>query len=176
MPLRPAACALAALAVAAAFPDNPVPQIADVTVLKNTAYVNSWSESTCRRGGFFSVDITDPAHPKQLAFVPARSGQYHGEGAHAITVNIPGGFQGDLLAVNNEPCSGTRGGFDLYDVSDPAAPQTLVQSFGDRTADRVSSASTTPARVTGGRNSATASKDRSRTRLSSRKPTRNGLR
>ncbi len=111
-------------------------QIADVTVLKNTAYVNSWSESTCKRGGFFSVDISDPANPKQLAFVPARANQYHGEGAHAITVNIPGGFQGDLLAVNNEPCSGTRGGFDLYDVSNPAEPQTLVQSFGDRTADR----------------------------------------
>jgi len=111
-------------------------QIADVTVHKNTAYVNSWSESTCNRGGFFSVDISDPANPKQLAFVPARSGQYHGEGAHAIAVNIPGGFQGDLLAVNNEACSGTRGGFDLYDVSNPAAPQTLAQSVGDRTADR----------------------------------------
>lgn len=110
-------------------------QIADVTVHKNTAYVNSWSESTCRRGGFWSVDISDPANPKQLAFVPARSGQYHGEGAHAVTLNIPGGFQGDLLAVNNEPCSGTRGGFDLYDVTNPASPVTLVQSFGDRSPD-----------------------------------------
>ena len=66
-------------------------QIADVSVYKNTAFVNSWSEETCKRGGFFSVDISDPANPKQLAFVPARSGQYHGEGAHAIRVDIPAG-------------------------------------------------------------------------------------
>ena len=98
--------------------------------------MNSWAESTCRRGGFWSVDISDPANPRQLAFVPARPVSYHGEGAHVRPISIPGGFQGDVLAVNNEPCSGTRGGFDLYDVSNPAAPVTLVQSFGDRSADR----------------------------------------
>ena len=103
-------------------------QIADVAVYKNAAYLNSWAESTCRRGGFFSVDISDPANPKQLAFVPALPGTYHGEGAHVITLNIPGGFQGDVLAVNNEPCAAHgSGGFDLYDVSNPANPVTLVQ-------------------------------------------------
>ena len=34
-----------------------------------------------------------------------------------------------MLAVNNEPCATDgRGGFDLYDVSDPAKPVTLVQA------------------------------------------------
>jgi hypothetical protein len=114
-------------------------QIADVAVFKNTAYVNSWAEETCERGGFWSVDISDPANPKQLAFVAARANQYHGEGAHAISLKLPDGFQGDLLAVNNEPCDdrrGSRGGFDLYDVTNPASPVTLVQSFGDRSPDR----------------------------------------
>ena len=54
----------------------------------------------------------------------------------SITLDIPGGFQGDVLAVNNEPCAtDAQGGFDLYDVSDPANPEKLVQAAGDRSAD-----------------------------------------
>ena len=115
-------------------------QIADVAVHKNAAYLMSWSPADdpaqpCRRGGFFSVDISNPAAPVQKAFVPALAETYHGEGAHAITVNTPA-FAGDLLAVNNEPC-GTNGvgGFDLYDVSNPAAPVTLIQGAGDKSPD-----------------------------------------
>ena len=69
-------------------------QIADVAVYKNTAYLNSWAESTCKRGGFFSVDISDPANPKQLAFVPALPGTYHGEGAHVDHAQHPGRLPG----------------------------------------------------------------------------------
>ena len=125
--------------------DPPVPdpsqpqvvegQIADVGIFKNAAYLQSWSEATCKRGGFFSVDISDPANPKQLAFVPALADTYHGEGAQARTINTTF-FSGDMLAVNNEPC-GTNGvgGFDLYDVSDPANPKILVQGAGDQSPD-----------------------------------------
>jgi hypothetical protein len=116
-------------------------QIADVAVFKNAAYLMSWAvkdnptDAACRRGGFFSVDISNPAEPKQEAFVPALPETYHGEGAHAITVNTPA-FRGDLLAVNNEPCGPNGvGGFDLYDVSDPAHPATLIQGYGDRSPD-----------------------------------------
>ena len=49
----------------------------------------------------FSVDISNPAAPKQLAFRPALTGNYHGEGAHVIT--FPDGR--DILAVNNEFCT-----------------------------------------------------------------------
>ncbi len=103
-------------------------QIADLAVYKNTAYLNSWSEPSCERGGFFSVDISNPAEPRQLAFAPAREDTYHGEGAHAITLDTPA-FKGDILAVNNEACTVGQaddvqgvGGFELYDVSDPAHP------------------------------------------------------
>jgi hypothetical protein len=116
-------------------------QIADVSVHKNAAYLMSWSplenagDVACQRGGFFSVDISDPAAPVQKAFVPALAQTYHGEGAHTITLNTPA-FKGDLLAVNNEPCGPQGvGGFDLYDVSDPAKPVTLIQGAGDKSAD-----------------------------------------
>ena len=83
-------------------PDVVPGQIADLAVFKNTAYLASWSEPSCRRGGFFSVDISNPSAPRQLAFEPALPGTYHGEGTHAITLNTPA-FAGDVLAVNNEP-------------------------------------------------------------------------
>ena len=63
-------------------------------------------------------------------------------------LDVPG-FKGDILAVNDEtygsnltlddpdcaPADKTGGGFDLYDVSDPANPVTLVQGAGDRDPD-----------------------------------------
>jgi hypothetical protein len=119
-------------------------QIADVGVLKNTAYLAGWSEGKttqeCTRGGVYSVDISDPARPRQLAFRPALERNYHGEGVHAISVSTPE-FRGDLLAVNNEFCTETTtppnanvpagGGFDLYDVSNPADPKVLSRANGD---------------------------------------------
>jgi hypothetical protein len=108
-------------------------QIADLSIYKNTAYLNSWSESSCTRGGVYTVDISDPTAPTQTGFIPALPGNYHGEGAHVISVDTRA-FTGDLLAVNNEFCTDTPasgGGFDLYDVSDPQNPKTLVQGFGD---------------------------------------------
>jgi hypothetical protein len=111
-------------------------QIADLAVFKGHAYLNSWNEPTCTKGGFYSVDIRDPRDPKRLAFEPALEGRYHGEGAHVISVDTKT-FSGDLLAVNNEhgTCpfvdTTTDGGFDLYDVSDPNDPEILVQGAGD---------------------------------------------
>ncbi len=117
-------------------------QIADVAVHKGYAYLNSWDSASCVGGGTFVVDIRNPAQPQQVAFIPAQSPYYHGEGAHVISVDTPQ-FKGDLLAVNDEtygsnvsapcaPADKTGGGFDLYDVTNPAAPVTLVQGAGDR--------------------------------------------
>jgi hypothetical protein len=109
-------------------------QIADLAVFKDFAYLNSWSEETCTKGGTYVVDIRNPRRPREVDFIPALSGNYHGEGAHVISVNTKA-FSGDLLAVNNEFCTNTPtvgGGFDLYDVSDPRNPRVLVQGAGDR--------------------------------------------
>jgi hypothetical protein len=109
-------------------------QIADVSVYKDYAYLNSWSESTCTKGGVYVADIRNPRKPKQLGFIPALSGNFHGEGAQVISVASKA-FTGDLLVSNNEFCTDTPtvgGGFDLYDVTDPAHPHVLVQGAGDR--------------------------------------------
>src|SRR5918994_881532 len=74
-------------------------QIADLAVFKRTAYLNSWSEPTCTRGGVYVVDIKDPRRPREIGFLPALAGNYHGEGAHVISVETKA-FKGDLLAVN----------------------------------------------------------------------------
>ncbi len=126
---------------------NPVlpGQIADVAVHKGYAYVNSWDSPTCDDGGTFVVDIRNPANPTQVTFIPAQAPYYHGEGAHVISVSTPQ-FTGDILAVNDEtygsnvaltdptcaPADKTGGGFDLYDVTDPANPVPLVQVAGDQ--------------------------------------------
>ena len=119
-------------------------QIADTAIFGDTAYLNSWSESTCTRGGVYVVDISNPAKPSQTGFIPALDGNYHGEGAHVIHADTKA-FKGDLLAVNNEFCIDNPtagGGFDLYDVSDPANPVVLGQGIGDRGKDGVLSGAT----------------------------------
>ena len=118
-------------------------QIADVAVHKGHAYLNSWDDPDCLGGGTYVVDIRNPAQPTEVAFIPAPASFYHGEGAHVVSVRTPA-FTGDILAVNDEtygsnltlnspcaPADKTGGGFDLYDVSDPANPKVLVQGAGD---------------------------------------------
>jgi Ca2+-binding RTX toxin-like protein len=124
-------------------------QIADVAVHKGFAYLNSWDDPRCRDGGTYVVDIRNPSNPQLVTHIPANQPYYHGEGAHVISMNTPA-FQGDILAVNNEtygsnlaleiPCrppgrDNTGGGFDLYDVSNPASPVPLVRDAGDRDPD-----------------------------------------
>ncbi|MDQ3741206.1 MAG: hypothetical protein M3389_09720, partial [Actinomycetota bacterium] len=123
------------LELTGAFGDVAEGQIADVGVHKDHAYLASWSEPDCDRGGFFVADISDPANPEEVAFVPALPDTYHGEGVHAISMDTAS-FTGDLLAVNNEPCTvDGEGGFDLYDVTDPENPEPLALAAGDRSPD-----------------------------------------
>ncbi|HYP54739.1 MAG TPA: hypothetical protein VEQ41_00340, partial [Solirubrobacterales bacterium] len=107
-------------------------QIGDVSVHRGFAYLQSGINCAPGDGGFYVVDIRNPAAPAEVAFAPAAPNTRHGEGSHAIAVSTPA-FSGDLLAVNNEACPGgtASGGFDLYDVSNPSSPQRLVEGFGD---------------------------------------------
>jgi hypothetical protein len=109
-------------------------QIADLAVFGDAAYLNSWADPACTRGGVYVADIRRPSAPREIGFIPALSGNYHGEGAHVISAKTKF-FKGDLLAVNNEFCTDeptVGAGFDLYDVTNPQHPKVLVQGFGDR--------------------------------------------
>jgi hypothetical protein len=136
-----------ALEPTGAFGDVLPGQIADLAVHEGYAYLNSWDNPNCERGGTYIADIRDPSQPREVGFIPAQFPYYHGEGAHVVSVNTPQ-FQGDILAVNNETYGSnlalidncglaeapdpTFGGFDLYDVTNPERPVPLVVAAGDR--------------------------------------------
>ena len=131
----------------AAFGDIVPGQIADLTVHKGFAYLNSWDSADCTRGGTHVVDIRNPAAPAEVGFIPAPADYYHGEGAHAISIDTPA-FQGDILAVNDEtygsnilgacsdPLDQTFGGFDLYDVSNRPTRSRSCRARATTTATR----------------------------------------
>ena len=107
-------------------------KIADVGVLGTTAYLAAWGGATCDRTGVYVVDVADVAKPREIAFIPAKTGSYPGEGVQALRVSTPA-FTGDLLVTNTETCDpGTNvGGVSLYDVTNPAAPAALTLNYGD---------------------------------------------
>jgi hypothetical protein len=107
-------------------------KIADVGVHKDTAYLAAWGGQTCRHNGVHVVDIADVANPKEIAFIPSKEGSYPGEGVQALSLSTAQ-FSGDILVTNNEKCKQPAGfgGMNIYDVTNPAAPQVLAQGFGD---------------------------------------------
>ncbi len=115
---------------------NVVPEkVADVGVSPdgNFAYLAAWG-ATCGYNGVYVVDITDPAAPKQVAFIQSKQGSYPGEGVQSLHVDTPA-FTGDVLVTNNEKCNDRAGfgGVNAYDVTDPAHPTPLFEGFGDET-------------------------------------------
>ncbi|HVF77788.1 MAG TPA: PA domain-containing protein [Solirubrobacteraceae bacterium] len=117
-------------------------QIADLSHKGNYAYLNSWqsqSRGRCDRGGVFVVDISNPANPTEVGFIPSPIGTYPGEGSHVVAIDTPA-FKGDLLTINNEACLDPAstpdtllGGITLVDVTNPLAPVILAQGVGDTT-------------------------------------------
>ena len=114
--------------------------IGDVSALGNHAYLAAFRpECTGRQGargtGVHVVDISDPARPKKVSFIPAHPNSYVGEGVHVIRVDTRY-FKGDILIHNNEPCNPLApymGGVSLWDVSDPTSPRPLARGVGDNT-------------------------------------------
>jgi hypothetical protein len=115
---------------------NVVPgRIADVGALGNYAYLAAFS-APCGSGGVYVVDISNPANPTEVGFIPTKSGSFVGEGVQALTINTKS-FKGDILVINNEICSTSSGqqigGFSIFDVTDPLNPVALVEGAGDTT-------------------------------------------
>jgi hypothetical protein len=115
----------------------PRKRIADVAVHGGYAYLGSWGGGTCRDNGVHVVDLRDPARPRKVAFIPAPQGSVPGEGVQALHIDTAH-FDGNVVVTNNETCDSRRrtGGLNLYDVSNPRRPRTLVEGFGDRSSPR----------------------------------------
>ncbi|MBI5105131.1 MAG: hypothetical protein HZB46_09150 [Solirubrobacterales bacterium] len=111
-------------------------KIADVGVSPdgNTAFLAAWGGETCKYNGVHVVDISDPAAPREQAFIVSKEGSAPGEGVQAIRLTTKY-FNGDVLVTNNEKCKDKAGfgGMNIYDVTKPASPTPLAQGVGDFT-------------------------------------------
>jgi PA domain/LVIVD repeat len=110
-------------------------RVADVSAKGNYAYLTMFYEPTCGRGGVQIVDISNPATPKAVGYIPSHVDTYSGEGSQVVSLNTPS-FKGDLLVYQNEWCPGTTngvGGITLVDVTNPHQPKKLVEGAGDFT-------------------------------------------
>lgn len=117
--------------------------IADVTAFGKYAYLANWGEPDCAGpetggintpdSGAWVVDISDPANPRQVKFIPMPQDTRPGEGMQVLRLNTKW-FKGDLLVMNAEACGKNyKGGFMLYDVTNPLKPYKIAEGFGDRT-------------------------------------------
>ena len=117
--------------------------VADVAAYGDYAYLANWGEPDCagpEKGGVNSpdagawvIDISDPSHPKQVNFIPMPQDTRPGEGMQVTHVETKF-FSGEILVMNAEACGKNyKGGFMLYDVTNPLKPVKLKEGFGDRT-------------------------------------------
>ncbi|MGZ0747892.1 LVIVD repeat-containing protein [Haloparvum sp. AD34] len=112
----------------------------DVTVVDGVAYLAYWDAGT------HLVDVSDPANPTHLGAIepyePADLAGLSSDETRSEQTTPPGNHHyaapnddGTLLAVNKESWAveadgdlqGGPGGIELYDVSDPAAPELLAR-------------------------------------------------
>jgi hypothetical protein len=121
--------------------------IADVSVFKNFAYLSRWGAADCAGpetggqatpdGGAYVIDISDVAHPKEVGFIATSQDTLVGEGIQGLTLTTPA-FSGDVLAMNHEQCGKNgKGGFSLWDVTNPLKPVKLSEHAGDTTTNGV---------------------------------------
>lgn len=113
-------------------------RISDVGALGNYAYLGAFNAPCApdgQGGGVYVVDISNPASPAEVGFIPTKPGSFVGEGVQAISIDTKS-FEGDILVINNEICDLTGmqiGGFSIFDVTNPLKPVALVEGAGDPT-------------------------------------------
>ncbi len=114
-------------------------RVADVGVWNGFAYLGKFRQDACAGpegskepdGGVYVVDIRDPENPKKVTFLPVFQDSYVGEGVQTLSITTAK-FKGDLLALNSESCGKNfKGGFTLYDVTNPYKASKLSENFGD---------------------------------------------
>ena len=119
--------------------------IADVSVFKNFAYVSKWGAADCAGpetggqktpdGGAYVIDISDLAHPKEVGVIATSQDTLVGEGIQGLTLTTSS-FGGDVLVMNHEQCGKNgKGGFSLWNITNPLKPVKLSEHAGDATVD-----------------------------------------
>jgi len=117
-------------------------RVADVSAYGKYAFLTAFREPTCERAGAHVIDMSDPKHPFEVtsAFMETTPFNYAGEGSDTLRLKNQY-FDGVLFIHQNETCPGapapteprTRGGINIWDISDPTHPQLLVKHAGDFT-------------------------------------------
>jgi hypothetical protein len=117
-------------------------RVADVSAYGNHAFLTAFRNPTCVKAGAHVIDISNPAAPFEVtsAFMETTPNNYAGEGSQTLRVNNAF-FDGVLFIHQNETCPGapaptapaTRGGINIWDVTDATSPQLLVKHAGDYT-------------------------------------------
>ncbi len=117
--------------------------VADVAAYGNYAYLANWGEPDCsgpEKGGVntpdagaWVIDISDPANPVKKNFIAMPQDTRPGEGMQVVHIETAK-FTGEILVMNAEACGKNyKGGFMLYDVTNPLKPVKLKEGFGERT-------------------------------------------
>ena len=94
----------------------------DVWTLGNYAYTGTFN-NPCggeEGGGIFIWDVHNHNKVTQAGFIPSPVGSRSND-VKAATMN-----SGDILVHSNEGCAGGPGGFEVWNVDDPTAPQFLA--------------------------------------------------
>jgi len=117
-------------------------RVADVSAYGNYAFLTAFREPTCERAGAHVIDISRPKRPAEVrsAFMETTPGNYAGEGSQTLRVKNRY-FNGVLFIHQNETCPDapepteprTRGGINLWDVTDGEQPIQLAEHAGDYT-------------------------------------------
>jgi len=118
-------------------------RVADVSAYGNYAFLTAFRDPTCERGGAHVVDMSKPKAPIEVpgAFMDTSAGNYAGEGSQTLRMKNRY-FDGVLFIHQNETCPGavvdppqprTRGGINIWDVTNARAPLPLVKHAGDYT-------------------------------------------
>lgn len=117
--------------------------VADVAAFGDYAYLANWGEPDCAGpetggvntpdAGAWVIDISDPSNPVKKNFIAMPQDTRPGEGMQVTHIETEK-FSGDILVMNAEGCGKNyKGGFMLYDVTNPLNPIKLKEGFGDRT-------------------------------------------
>jgi PA domain/LVIVD repeat len=115
-------------------------RVADVSAYGDYAFLTAFRDPTCEKAGAHVIDISDPRRPSEVrsAFMETTPQNYAGEGSDVLRMDNQF-FDGVLFMHQNETCPGapaptepgTRGGINIWDVSDPEHPNLLVKHAGD---------------------------------------------